>query len=186
MNGTLVIAGKDPMSDFVYSLTGGAPTPLVIAVEVSQERFRKDLLRLGVNVLRLPLTAGMIDGIARIVAKRKEVSLPFLTFDPAGRCVSCDGKSIPLSKREFALLRCLSLESPSPASARDLVHTVWGELRPELSARQLLEYYVSQLRKKIRRSGLRLRIKTIRGVGYQLIAAEDAGKCDELPLATVS
>jgi two-component system OmpR family response regulator len=81
-----------------------------------------------------------------------------------------DGKTVTMSPREFALLRLLASTPGLPVARTTMLDEVWGS--SEHIDPNIVEQYISFLRRKLSPEVSRLQILTVRGVGYQL---------DELP-----
>ncbi|HEY5321076.1 MAG TPA: response regulator transcription factor [Galbitalea sp.] len=81
-----------------------------------------------------------------------------------------DGKTVTMSPREFALLRLLASTPGVPVARTIMLDEVWGS--SEHIDPNIVEQYISFLRRKLSPEVSRLQIRTVRGVGYQL---------DELP-----
>jgi len=87
-----------------------------------------------------------------------------VTLDPVRHEVQRAGERVELTAKEFALLATL-LQRPGQVFTRSvLLDTVWGG-SPEVYT-NVVDLYVSYLRKKLDRDGEPSRIRTIRGVGY--------------------
>ena len=88
-----------------------------------------------------------------------------LEVDLAAHEVSCEGRQIALTAREFALLRVL-VEHPRQVLSRDqLFELVWGSF----GDRSAVAVYIGRLRQKIEADPARPRyIVTVWGVGYRL------------------
>jgi DNA-binding response OmpR family regulator len=87
-----------------------------------------------------------------------------VTLDPHRHVVWRDGESVDLSAREFALLATL-LRRPGHVFTRSvLLDTVWGGSTDIYT--NVVDLYVSYLRKKLDREGEPSRIRTVRGSGY--------------------
>lgn len=87
-----------------------------------------------------------------------------VTLDPVRHVVRHGGESVDLTAKEFALLATL-LQRPGQVFTRSvLLDTVWGG-SPEVYA-NVVDLYVSYLRKKLDRKGDESHIRTVRGVGY--------------------
>jgi DNA-binding response OmpR family regulator len=87
-----------------------------------------------------------------------------VTLDPVRHEVRRGGERVELTAKEFALLATL-LQRPGQVFTRSvLLDTVWGG-SPEVYA-NVVDLYVSYLRKKLDREGEPSRIRTVRGVGY--------------------
>jgi DNA-binding response OmpR family regulator len=89
-----------------------------------------------------------------------------LSMDPARHRCTLEGADLELTPREFALLRYL-LSYPALTHTRwDLLEHVWGE--NEAADFNVVQVYVSALRRKIDQPGQASLIETVRGVGYRL------------------
>ena len=91
-----------------------------------------------------------------------------LKLDPAALSVTCDGRSVPLQRREFMLLQKL-LESPGQVLSRaQLEESVYGwEGGVESNS---LDVHIHRLRRKLYPDVIR----TVRGVGYVIDPAPQA------------
>jgi DNA-binding response OmpR family regulator len=87
-----------------------------------------------------------------------------VTLDPVRHVVRHGGETVDLTAKEFALLATL-LQRPGQVFTRPvLLDTVWGA-SPEVYA-NVVDLYVSYLRKKLDREDHASHIRTVRGVGY--------------------
>lgn len=92
------------------------------------------------------------------------------TLDLAGHRVLKDGRVVPLTPRQYALIECLGL-NPGRAYARDhLIERVW----PEDSSvdTKVVDVFVSTVRRKLGEGA----IETVRGLGYRLGPLGPAGE----------
>ena len=91
-----------------------------------------------------------------------------LKLDPAALAVTCEGRSVPLQRREFMLLQKL-LESPGQVLSRaQLEESVYGwEGGVESNS---LDVHIHRLRRKLYPDVIR----TVRGVGYVIDPAPQA------------
>jgi len=88
--------------------------------------------------------------------------------DPKARKVTIDGRSVPFTFKEFALLEYL-LRAPNRAVTREeLLESVWHK-RAWRNGTRTIDVHVRRLREKL---GGYPRIVTVRGVGY---------RCDPTP-----
>ena len=87
-----------------------------------------------------------------------------VTLDPVRHVVRHRGETVDLTAKEFALLATL-LQRPGQVFTRPvLLDTVWGA-SPEVYA-NVVDLYISYLRKKLDGDGDTSHIRTVRGVGY--------------------
>ena len=95
-----------------------------------------------------------------------------LVLDESRWTVHRAGTLVDLSPTEFRLLACLLRHQGSVLSRAQLLEHVWG--RGYTGQSQVVETYVSYLRRKLHRLGPSL-IHTRRGAGYLLCAPEADG-----------
>jgi DNA-binding response OmpR family regulator len=87
-----------------------------------------------------------------------------VTLDPVRHVVRHRGETVDLTAKEFALLATL-LQRPGQVFTRPvLLDTVWGA-SPEVYA-NVVDLYISYLRKKLDGDTETSHIRTVRGVGY--------------------
>ncbi len=87
-----------------------------------------------------------------------------VTLDPVRHVVWCGEERVELSAKEFALLATL-IQRPGQVFTRSvLLDTVWGGAADVYT--NVVDLYVSYLRKKLDRKGEASHIRTVRGVGY--------------------
>jgi two-component system response regulator QseB len=146
----LILTARDAVTDRVKGLDLGADDYLV-------KPFSLDEL------------AARIRAVQRRHAGRAEARIVYsgLTLDPSTRKVTCRGREVPVSGREFSLLQAL-LDRPGIALSRAQLEERmygWGE---EVASNSV-EVHVHNLRKKLGEDAIR----TVRGVGY---AIGDAGE----------
>ncbi|MEA9986835.1 response regulator transcription factor [Subtercola vilae] len=94
------------------------------------------------------------------------LSIGSLTIDSHNRKASVGGQPLSLSPKEFDLLRLLADKSGSVLSRTEILDDVWG--RTEHIDANVVDQYVSYLRRKIDPLGSDVSIATRRGIGYGL------------------
>ena len=108
-----------------------------------------------------PTTAEVVDSVRRLAE---------LEVDEESREVRVDGAVVDLTRTEFDLLAALASRPGRVLQRETLLREVWqtdweGNLR-------LVEAHMSNLRRKLVAAGLSSpEIRTVRGVGYRLVAA---------------
>ena len=95
-----------------------------------------------------------------------------LVLDESRWTVHRAGTLVDLSPTEFRLLACLLRHQGSVLTRAELLESVWG--RGYTGQSQVVETYVSYLRRKLHRLGPAL-IHTRRGVGYLLRRPDPGG-----------
>jgi len=95
-----------------------------------------------------------------------------IEVDLRGARVLRDGREVPMSPREFQLLRCLVEHTGTPLSRDQLLDRAWGH--DAMPTPRTVDVHIAWLRRKLeadpRRPAL---IRTVHGVGY-LFAGEEA------------
>jgi DNA-binding response OmpR family regulator len=89
-----------------------------------------------------------------------------LTLDPARHACTKDGRALDLTPREFAVLRYLMSHVAATVSKQELLDHVWGE--NDAADYNVVQVYVSSLRRKIDGEGDGSLIETVRGIGYRM------------------
>jgi DNA-binding response OmpR family regulator len=148
----LMLTAKDGVFDHEEGLDTGADDYLVkpVAYPVLLAHLRA-LLRRGPARLPPVLVHGPV------------------LMDPARHLCRCADTEIELTPREFALLRFLLSHPDTTHTKAGLLDHVWGE--NEAGDINVVQVYVSALRRKLDRPGRPSLIETVRGVGYRLTNA---------------
>ena len=146
--------------------------PVLMLTARSQVEDRVDGLDAGADDY-LPKPFAFAELLARVRALTRrpnmDVSEPVvrvgdLTLDPMRRVVLRDDERIDLTAKEFALLSTL-LQHPGQVFTRSvLLDLVWGGSHDTYT--NVVDLYVSYLRKKLDRDSGCSHIRTVRGVGY--------------------
>ncbi|GAA2351364.1 response regulator transcription factor [Streptomyces cuspidosporus] len=114
-------------------------------------------------VLEARLRALLRRGGSRI---RTVLCVDDLWLDPANRATGRGDVAIRLTAKEFAVLECLMRRAGEIVTKTDIVDQVWSaDFEGDLN---IVEVYVSALRRKIDAPFGRESIETIRGSGYRM------------------
>lgn len=145
----LMLSARDEVADKVEGLSLGADDYLTKPFALDE---------LAARVVALLRRSGAPSGQAFRHAG--------ITLDLATREVSRDGRPIELTAREFDLLH-LFMRHPRQVLSRDqILAAVWGY--DYFGDSNVIEAYVSYLRRKLNGPGEDDPIRTVRGVGYRL------------------
>jgi len=91
-----------------------------------------------------------------------------LALDPAARTVTVAGRPVELTRREFDLLETLARDAGVVLSRERLLELVWGyDFAVDTN---VVDVFVSQLRRKLEAGGEPRLIATVRGIGFRLAA----------------
>lgn len=91
-----------------------------------------------------------------------------MEIDPEAHTVSCAGRPIDLSPREFDLLHALASQAEKVIATETLLAQVWGA--EFVGQPQVVYVHIRWLRQKLEADPNRpQRILTVRGVGYKLV-----------------
>jgi DNA-binding response OmpR family regulator len=146
----LLLTARDAVDDRVRGLDSGADDYLTKPFEFAELAARLRALRrrdaIGVSGLEI--------GGLRIDMTRHEIT--------AG------GKELRLSRTEFDLLRLLAENATRVLPRAEIIDSIWGAV--SYIDPNIVDQYVSYVRRKLETVGSPVRIVTARGVGFQLIA----------------
>lgn len=158
----------------------GLPQPgcavITLAGDAAPE-IRADCLLAGADdCLSKPLSmvelrARCILALRRLAAEPKAASIlafGHLTIDRLSRSAAVHGRALALTGRELLILEQLALAAGSLVSRSTLGRAVWQGGAGETNA---LDVHLAALRRKLRHSAGAPEIGTVRGAGFQLLAA---------------
>lgn len=149
--------------------TSGAATPVLMLTARNATRDRIHGLDLGADdYLGKPFDLDELAARVRAIARRAHGrAAPVLAWrdvmlDPAARTVCKGGKTVPLSRREFAVLRALMEQPEHVRSRAQLEDSLYG-WQEEVGS-NAIEVHIHKLRSKLGRE----MIETVRGEGYRM------------------
>ncbi|GAA1459212.1 response regulator transcription factor [Nocardiopsis exhalans] len=152
-------------------------TAIIMVTARRQQRERILGLRSGaddyvVKPLVIEELCARMEAVLRRTTRRVDTVLRTgpIEADLATRSVLCEGRPVELTRKEFDLLVVLLREAGAVVSREDLLLKVWQTTWP--GTLRTLEVHIGTLRSKL---GLPRLIQTVRGVGYRLVATENAG-----------
>lgn len=149
------------------------PTPVLMLTAKDGEYDEADALDLGADdYVTKPFSYVVLLARLRALMRRGGPTRPpvltagDLVFDPASRRSTMAGTPLSLTAREAGLLEYLIRRADEVVSKFDILTHVWDEHYD--GDPNIVEVYVSYLRKKIDIPSGRKYIETVRGVGYRL------------------
>jgi DNA-binding response OmpR family regulator len=154
----------------------GITTPVLVLTAKDGEYDEAEALDTGADdFLRKPFSFVVLVARVRALLRRGRggpavLYVGDLTVDPAARSCQRAGRTVELTAKEFAVLECLARRSGEVVSKSEILAQVWDPY--DERDVNIVEVYVSALRRKIDAPSGVHRITTVRGAGYRL---EDHG-----------
>lgn len=145
----LMLSARDEVTDKVRGLGLGADDYLTKPFALDE---------LAARVIALLRRSGAPQG--------QQLQHAGITLDVATREVRRDGCPVALTAREFDLLHLLMMHPRHVLSKKQILAKVWGY--DYVGDSNVVEAYVSYLRRKLNKTGKPDSIQTVRGVGYRL------------------
>src|SRR6478609_715917 len=151
----LMLSARTSVDDRVTGLAAGADDYLVKPFALTEL-----VARLRALLRRVPPPPGA------------ELTVGPLAVDPAARAVTIAGRPVELTRREFDLVEVLARNARVVLSRERLLDLVWGyDFAVDTN---VVDVFVSQVRRKLEADGEPRMIRTVRGVGFVLSAPGDA------------
>lgn len=145
----LMLTARDTVEDRIAGLDHGADDYLTKPFAFSELLARlRALLRRGSEL------------------RPAQLCVADLTLDTGAQNVLRNGKAVPLTTKEYALLEFLARNSGRVVGREEIAEHVWDESFDPFS--NLIEVYVNRLRRKIDGAGMEPLLHTRRGAGYLL------------------
>jgi two-component system copper resistance phosphate regulon response regulator CusR len=162
--------------DVCRSLRGaGCGTPILIVTARDAVEARIEGLDAGADdYLLKPFDFGELLARLRAVIRRgrqpllpERLQVGSVVLDTRGRSVTANGRVVPLTAKEYALLEYFARRHGDVVSRGDIAEHVWDERYDPFS--NVVDVYVQRLRRKLEQAGAASLIRTRRGEGYQLV-----------------
>jgi DNA-binding response OmpR family regulator len=83
------------------------------------------------------------------------------------------GVEVALTRREADLLEYLARNAGHPVSREELATHIWHAAPPSSGGTNIVDVYVSYLRRKLAALGKQTLIRSVRGIGYELVETRD-------------
>ena len=149
----------------------GAPTRILMLTAAAAVRDRVDGLRLGADdYLVKPFAFVELSARVHALLRRARPADPpvleraGVRLDPARREAYRDGRYVPLSRKEFAVLTELMRAGGGVVSAEDLLERAWDEHIDPFT--NVVRVTVMKLRRKLGDPQI---VETVPGVGYRIL-----------------
>jgi DNA-binding response OmpR family regulator len=92
-----------------------------------------------------------------------------LVLDLRRGVVRCGDAAVALTRREADLMEYLTRHAGHPVSREELATHIWHTSTPGNGGTNIVDVYVSYLRRKLGTLGRQSIIRSVRGVGYELV-----------------
>jgi len=152
----------------------GCSTPVLLLTARSEVYDKIEGLDAGADdYLTKPFAAGELYARVRAITRRKGdfagdvPSFGDITLQSATLELRCGGSAVTLSKKEFLILELLLQNNRQIIPKERFIEKIWGfDSDAEYN---VIEVYISFLRRKLAAVGSKIQVRAVRGVGYQLI-----------------
>jgi two-component system OmpR family response regulator len=148
----LLLTARDAVEDRVFGLDSGADDYLTKPFAFAE------------------LAARLRALLRRDASTKPTLRVGNLTIDSLEHKASVAGKQVAFSPREFSLVRLLAMHAGEMVTRNDILDDIWGG--HEHIDQNVLDQYVSYVRRKLDAADTGIRIATVRGLGYRLEAVE--------------
>ncbi|MGH3303835.1 MAG: response regulator transcription factor [Streptosporangiaceae bacterium] len=145
----LMLTARDAPADRVTGLDAGADDYLVKPFDFGELLARLRALQRRPGAVQQP-----------------EIVVGDLRLEPATRQVLVGGRATALTAIEFGILELLMRRSPAVVPRRSIAVNVWEEESDAMGS-NTIDVHLARLRAKL--ADARIRIETVRGVGYRLV-----------------
>lgn len=159
-----------------FARDAGCQTPILMLTARSDVEDRVAALDKGADdYLVKPFDLRELHARVRAMLRRRDpdrsVVIEFgdIVFDPSGLTVEIAGTPTSLARREFSLLEILLANRERVVPKEKVFERMFSFNDEEVNV-NAVELYIGRLRKKLAES--RVSIKTLRGLGYQLVNEE--------------
>lgn len=146
----LMLTARDEVNDRVKGLDAGADDYLTKPFAFTELAARLRALRRREGLAQNP-----------------RVEVGTLVIDSHDHVVQADGAVVPLSPKEFALLRFLAQNAGRTVRRDAILLEIWGTV--EHTDPNIVDQYISYLRRKLDLFTTGVTLRTVRGVGFELV-----------------
>jgi DNA-binding response OmpR family regulator len=145
----LMLTARDDIADRVRGLDAGADDYLIKPFAFSELAARLRALRRR-------------EGLGA----RPRIEVGNLVIENHDHVVKAGGRVVPLSPKEFALLRLLAQHADETVPREVILTEIWGTV--EHTDSNIVDQYISYLRRKLELFPTGVSLVTMRGVGFEL------------------
>ena len=174
----LMLPGIDGLTITRRVRARGDKTPILVLTARDERNYVIGLLNEGADdYLTKPFDLGELIARAKALIRRgKGVPTPVievgrLSVNSVEQTIRCDGKLIDLSPTEYRILEYLMFRPRVIVSRRQILEHLYDFTWEHHS--NVIEAHMSNLRKKLRATGIEATVQTVRGSGYRLAKPDD-------------
>lgn len=169
----LMLPGKNGR-DIISELKSKHSVPVIVISAIHDVNIKVDLFSLGADdyVTKPFHNEELLARIAVRLRNQNETSdtnelvYKNITLNSSDYSVTCCGKSVELSRHEFALLKLL-MENPNRTCTKSMIYDIVWDYENSADD-NTLNVHVSKLRKKLKQCSDEDYIETVWGIGYRL------------------
>lgn len=172
----IMMPGRNGYEVVREARAAGVWTPVLMLTAKDGEYDQADAFDFGADdYLTKPFSSVVLTARLRALARRTAPERPAiltagnLTLDPAAHIVRRGDQELTLTPREFSLLAFLMRNKGAVVTKTEILDAVWDVNYH--GDENVVEVYVSYLRRRIDTPFNRKAIETVRGVGYRLSPA---------------
>ena len=168
----IMLPRRDGLSVLREIRKAGLDTPVLMLTARNDVQDRVAGLDHGADdYLAKPFSMAELMARIRALLRRQGNRNPVLsagavTLDTISRQVTCRGRQIHLTAKEFSILEFLLHNKGSAVSRFNMAEHIWGENFDPFSMSNYVDVHMKNLRKKLTAEGEGPIIKTIRGIGF--------------------
>ena len=145
----LMLTARDDVDDRIKGLDSGADDYLVKPFAFTELAARLRALRRRESLTTSP-----------------RLEIAWLLIDSHDHTVTTHGLPVPLSPKEFALLRLLAQNLDTTLPREQILLEIWGTVQH--TDPNIVDQYISYLRRKLDPIDTGVTLRTVRGVGFRL------------------
>jgi DNA-binding response OmpR family regulator len=137
------------------------------------------------DYVRLPCNPRELAARVRAVSRRGSIppvlerEIGGLVLDLRRGVVRSDEGEVALTRREADLLEYLARHAGHPVSRAELAMQIWHTATPNDASTNIVDVYISYLRRKLATLGKQSIIRSVRGVGYELMTGDYGMRADK-------
>lgn len=160
----------------------GYKAPIIVLTAESSIKSKVSLFDAGANdYLTKPFSLEELQARIRVSLRQEPKQLPEqqltvgeLTLSPGSRTIERAGLSIPLRRKEYAIMEYLMQHAGSVVSRSSLMNYAWDAGEDRWT--NTIDVHIKHLRDKVDRPFDRPLIKTVHGLGYKLDTSNRVAK----------